>query len=98
IQQALESGRFTKKNFEGCDVDIEASVPEATRQELTAMGHVLKVFPAWSVNFGNGQAVMSDGKGVHFGGSDPRNDGASIPQMPPVFEGGGSVPGTPAGR
>ncbi|MCI0670121.1 MAG: gamma-glutamyltransferase, partial [Myxococcaceae bacterium] len=27
IQQALESGRFTKKNFEGCDVDIEASVP-----------------------------------------------------------------------
>ncbi|MCI0671931.1 MAG: gamma-glutamyltransferase, partial [Myxococcaceae bacterium] len=98
IQQALESGRFTKKNFEGCDVDIEASVPEATRQELTAMGHALKVFPARSANFGNGQAVMSDGKGVHFGGSDPRNDGASIPQMPPVFGDAQSVPGTPSGR
>ncbi len=88
VQQALESGRFTKKNFEGCDVDIEASVPEATRQALTSLGHQLKVFPAWSTNFGNGQAVMSDRAGVHFGGSDPRNDGASIPQMPPAFADG----------
>ena len=34
IQQALEAGRFTKGTFEGCDVDIEALVPEATRAAL----------------------------------------------------------------
>ena len=34
IQQALEAGRFTKGTFEGCDVEIEALVPEATRAEL----------------------------------------------------------------
>ena len=31
IQQALEAGRFTKPTFAGCDVNVEALVPEATR-------------------------------------------------------------------
>jgi hypothetical protein len=35
--------------------------------------------------FGYGQAVMSNGKGVHFAGSEPRHDGAAIPEGPPVF-------------
>ena len=35
IQQALEAGRFTKRSFSGCDVDVEALVPDATRDELT---------------------------------------------------------------
>jgi len=34
---------------------------------------------------GYGQAVMSDGAGVHFGASEPRHDGAAIPEAPPVF-------------
>src|SRR3990170_4508774 len=34
IQQALEAGRFTKGSFEGCDVSVEALVPEYTRQAL----------------------------------------------------------------
>ncbi len=87
VQQALESGRFTKKSFEGCDVAIEGSVPEKTRRRLRALGHELQVEPARSPFFGNGNAVMSDRAGVHHGGTDPRNDGASIPEMPPVFEG-----------
>jgi hypothetical protein len=28
---------------------------------------------------------MSDGAGVHFGASEPRHDGAAIPEAPPVF-------------
>ena len=40
VQQALEVGRFTKLTFQGCDVDVEALVPEATRSELAAIGHV----------------------------------------------------------
>ena len=85
IQEALEAGRFTKENFTGCDVQIEPLVPEETRKELTALGHRLNVAPFRSGTFGWGQAVMSDPSGVHFGASEPRHDGAAIPQMPPVF-------------
>ena len=53
---------------------------------------------AWGMNsrssprahntFGFGQAVMSNGSGVHFGASDPRHDGAAIPEPGPVFSEG----------
>ncbi len=86
IQQALEAGRFTKGSFEGCDVDIEALVPEATRAALTSRGHQLDVAAPRSGTFGYGQAVMNGPGGVHFGASEPRHDGAAIPQAPPVFE------------
>jgi gamma-glutamyltranspeptidase/glutathione hydrolase len=85
IQHALEAPRFTKKTFDGRDVEIEVLVPEATRAELTAMGHELQVQPARTGAFGSGQAVMSDGSGVHFGASEPRHDGAAIPEAPQVF-------------
>jgi len=88
VQQALEAGRFTKGSFSGCDVDVEAIVPEKTRTELTAMGHQVRTVAPRSSTFGFGQAVMSDGKGVHFGGSEPRHDGAAIPEAPKVFKGG----------
>lgn len=86
IQQALEAGRFTKGTFEGCDVDIESLVPEKSRAELTSRGHVLRVVQPRSGSFGYGQAVMSGPGGVRFGASEPRHDGAAIPQAPPVFE------------
>ncbi len=86
IQQALEAGRFTKGSFEGCDVQIESLVPEKTRAELKARGHDLRVVPPRTGSFGYGQAVMSGPDGVHFGASEPRHDGAAIPQAPPVFE------------
>ena len=41
--------------------------------------------PPRSGMFGYGQAVMSDGAGVHFAGSEPRHDGDAIPEAPPVF-------------
>jgi len=85
IQEALEAGRFTKGSFQGCDVSIESLVPEETRRELTALGHQFNVASPRSGTFGWGQAVMSDTTGVHYGASEPRHDGAAIPQMPPVF-------------
>src|SRR6185295_4328780 len=85
IQEALEAGRFTKGTFQGCDVSIESLVPENVRNELTMMGHRLRVAAPRSGTFGWGQAVMSDAAGVHHGASEPRHDGAAIPQMPPVF-------------
>jgi gamma-glutamyltranspeptidase/glutathione hydrolase len=86
IQQALEAGRFTKGSFDGCDVDVEALVPEKTRDELKARGHAIRVIAPRSGTFGYGQAVMSKRGGVHLGASEPRHDGAAIPQAPPVFQ------------
>jgi gamma-glutamyltranspeptidase/glutathione hydrolase len=84
-QQALEAGRFNKETFDGCDVQIEELVPAAVRDQLTALGHDLKVVPRRSSAFGWGQAVMSNKTGVHFGASEPRHDGAAIPEATPVF-------------
>lgn len=82
IQESLEAGRFTKSTFAGCDLDIEPLVPVATRDSLTALGHLLKVARVRSGTFGWGQAVMGVGSGVHFGASEPRHDGAAIPETP----------------
>jgi gamma-glutamyltranspeptidase/glutathione hydrolase len=82
IQQALEAGRFTKGTFDGADVNVEGLVPESVRDELTALGHEVTVVPPRTGTFGHGQAVMSDGSGVHFGASEPRHDGAAIPEAP----------------
>lgn len=86
IQQALEAGRFTKETFTGCDVKIEETVPDAVRAELTAMGHQVQTIARRTPTFGYGQAVMSNGTGVHFGASDPRHDGEAIPQPAMVFK------------
>ncbi len=84
IQEALEAGRFTKRSFDGCDVAVEALVPASTRRALEALGHEVRVVPPRSSSFGYGQAVMSRGD-VHYGASEPRHDGAAIPQPPPIF-------------
>jgi len=86
IQEALESGRFTKGSFDGCDVNMEELIPEQARAELEARGHEIKVIPPRTGTFGYGQAVMSNGDGVHFGASEPRHDGAAIPEAPQVFK------------
>jgi gamma-glutamyltranspeptidase/glutathione hydrolase len=82
IQAALEEPRFTKLSFEGCDVQIESRIPEATRSELTKMGHDVRVAGPFSQRVGGGQAVLSTVKGIHFGASDPRKDGAAVPESP----------------
>jgi len=86
LQQALEAGRFTKGTFEGCDVEIESSVPQQARDELASLGHQLQVHPLRTPNFGYGQAVLYDRKSsVKLGASDPRHDGQAIPVPAPYF-------------
>ncbi|MGH9377588.1 MAG: gamma-glutamyltransferase [Terriglobia bacterium] len=87
IQAALEFPRFTKLDHGGCDFWIENRVPAAIRQELTAKGHVLTVLDAFSGPVGGGQAVMHDSAtGVNYGASDPRKDGAAIPEPAPYMK------------
>lgn len=80
VQEALEMGRFTKPTFAGRDVLVESLVPEGARKVLAARGHRLEVHPPRTAHFGFGQAVMIDAAGVRFGASDPRHDGAAVPQ------------------
>jgi gamma-glutamyltranspeptidase/glutathione hydrolase len=81
IQGALEAARFTKGTFDGCDLSMETRVSPAVVKELESMGHVIKPVGAYSGGMGGGQAVMSLG-GTHFGASDPRKDGAAVPENP----------------
>jgi gamma-glutamyltranspeptidase/glutathione hydrolase len=82
IQAALETARFTKLSFAGCDVDLENRIPANVRSELEAKGHKVTMHNGFSDRFGGGQAVMRDYKtGVNYGASDPRKDGAAIPEL-----------------
>jgi gamma-glutamyltranspeptidase/glutathione hydrolase len=83
IQMALETARFTKATFGGCDVELENRIPGNVKAELEAKGHVLEMHNGFSNKFGGGQAVMRDfSTRINYGGSDPRKDGAAIPELP----------------
>jgi gamma-glutamyltranspeptidase/glutathione hydrolase len=86
VQAALESPRFTKGTFEGCDVTMESRIPEDVREDLTRRGHIITTLGEISNAVGQGEAVVRDAKRrVNLAGSDPRCDGAAIPQSPVVF-------------
>ena len=83
IQAAMETARFTKLSFQGCDVALENRVPGNVKAELEAKGHFVQMHNGFSNRFGGGQAVMRDfGAGVNYGASDPRKDGAAVPELP----------------
>jgi gamma-glutamyltranspeptidase / glutathione hydrolase len=85
IQEAMEAGRFMAELDAGCRVNVEHLIADSVRTQLSAMGHQITVPRPRSGTFGWGQAVMSNGTGVHFGASEPRHDGEAIPQGAPVF-------------
>ena len=81
IQGALEAARVTKITFTGCDVVMESRVPEPVRAALAARGHEIDLQGSFSSLVGGGQAVARDNaSGVNFGASDPRKDGAAVPE------------------
>jgi gamma-glutamyltranspeptidase / glutathione hydrolase len=86
IQAALEAPRFTRPQPEGCNFLIEDRVPAAVLESLRQRGHVLDVRGDYSTEMGGGQAVLYDSStGVKFGASDPRKDGAAVPEPDPYF-------------
>jgi gamma-glutamyltranspeptidase/glutathione hydrolase len=83
VQAALEQPRFTKGTFDGVDVQMEDTIPEAVRAELTRRGHQIQLLEPFSFSVGQGEAVVHDsGRNVNFAGADPRSDGEAIPQGP----------------
>lgn len=81
IQSALEAPRFSKGSFDGCDVAVESRIPATIISALESKGHQVQIKGSFSQTVGGGQAVMRDfSAGVNFGASDPRKDGAAIPE------------------
>jgi gamma-glutamyltranspeptidase/glutathione hydrolase len=87
IQYALEAPRFTKMTLGGCDLQIEARVPQPAREALSKMGHELSVVGDYSGYMGGGQVMLHDSAAkVNYGASSPRKDGAAIPEPDPYFK------------
>ena len=76
MQAALDMPRFSKVTFEGCDVNLESRIPEATRAALArAATRSCMRGDYSSTRMGAGQAVLRDFRsGVNSGASDPRKD------------------------
>jgi gamma-glutamyltranspeptidase/glutathione hydrolase len=86
IQAAMEEPRFTDRQQLGCKIVIESRVTPATVDALSKMGHVLQVHRDYTSLMGRGQAILHDSKtGLNLGASDPRADGAAIPEQPKFF-------------
>jgi gamma-glutamyltranspeptidase / glutathione hydrolase len=82
IQAALEAPRFTKATFDGCDIEVENRIPPEVLKELERRGHELTVRGEFSHSVGGGQAVLRDVNArINYGASDPRKDGAAIPEL-----------------
>ncbi len=80
-QAALEAPRFTKMTFEGCDVELESRVAPEVRAELARRGHQIELHGPFAASVGGGQAVLRDlATGINYGASDPRKDGAAVPE------------------
>jgi gamma-glutamyltranspeptidase/glutathione hydrolase len=82
-QGALDAARFSKETFHGCDVNLEARIPDATRKSLADLGHQIVLRGDFSsTRMGSGQAVVRNfSTGVNFGASDPRKDGAAVSEL-----------------
>jgi gamma-glutamyltranspeptidase/glutathione hydrolase len=81
LQEAMEAPRFAKNNAPGCEVAIEFRVPAATLQQLSERGHIVQIQREYVESMGRGQAILHDTKtGINFAASDPRADGAAIPE------------------
>ena len=84
VQGALEAPRFTKNSPKGCNVSIEDRVPKEALQELSERGHELRIRRDYAMEMGRGNAVLHNSRtGVNAGASDPRADGAAIPEPIP---------------
>jgi gamma-glutamyltranspeptidase / glutathione hydrolase len=87
IQAALEEPRFTVSAKLGCNIVIESRVTPESIEQLTKMGHILEVRKQYSTTMGRGQAVLHDSTTkVNYGSSDPRADGAAVPESPPMLK------------
>ena len=81
LQQAMEAPRFWKSGAPGCAVSIESRVPLSALQQLSERGHNIAIFREYVETMGRGQAILhNSASGTNYAASDPRADGAAIPE------------------
>jgi Gamma-glutamyltranspeptidase/Carboxypeptidase regulatory-like domain len=81
IQQAFEASRCVKLTFPGTNVMMESRFSVDMRRGLDQRGHEIDLQGQFSNMVGGGQAVMHNARvRVNYGGSDPRKDGAAVPE------------------
>jgi len=81
LQAALEAPRFTKSRATGCDVIIESRIGLDSLRELSSLGHQVTIAQPYTARMGRGNAVMHNANTkVNTAASDPRADGAAIPE------------------
>jgi gamma-glutamyltranspeptidase/glutathione hydrolase len=81
LQAALEAPRFTKSRAKGCEVILENRFGVDTLTGLSALGHQITIAAPYSTAMGRGNAVLHNSKTkVNAAASDPRTDGAAIPE------------------
>ena len=81
LQQAMEAPRFFKGGPSGNEVALEERVPPSVIDELTEMGHIIALRPAYSQERGRGQAILHNSSmKTNYAASDARADGAAIPE------------------
>jgi len=60
-------------------------MPEQTLLQLSERGHIIQIRREYVESFGRGQTILHDSKtGTNFAASDPRADGAAVPEPIPV--------------
>ena len=57
IQEALEAARFTKRDFGGCNLQMEKRIAPEVIDGLRKQGHEITVVPGYSQAMGRGNAV-----------------------------------------
>lgn len=82
-QAAIEAPRWVSGRGEEGDppqvLSIEERVDPAVRARLAALGHTVRVTPAYSRLMGHAQLIMLDReRGVLMGAADPRGDGLAL--------------------
>ena len=84
IQAAMETRALYQAQLRGLRRATWKIACRVTRARSSkAKGHVVQMHNGYSNTFGGGQAVMRDfDKGVNYGASDPRKDGAAVPELP----------------
>jgi gamma-glutamyltranspeptidase/glutathione hydrolase len=92
LQAAIEAPRFSFGSGPevgtfaiGCAISIEGRIPAQVLEELRRKGQTLQTATEYAGGgMGMGQAVLFDSRSqMKYGASDPRADGAAIPEVLP---------------
>lgn len=81
VQEAIEAPRFLYGRTWGQasnSLKVESRIPEEARKKLEQLGHTVETVGELADIMGHAGAIYIDGKGVKYGGADPRGDGAAL--------------------